>query len=298
MEDHGQEATISKEKAAGMTRRDFMKIGAAVAAGGALPFAADRNGLALSKVSPPTPVDRTVSSSCMLCQARCSMEVQIRDGRVVNVYGRPENEWTGGSICPKGQSMVELTYSPHRLLYPLLRQGDSWKRISYSRAIEIAAEKILKVKKDFPEDYTHRVALFAPLWESREGELAANMTMRLAGFPDFSYSGDTGISNTGATLDACLGTGFRSIPRRRLPGMSGGGQRCANLDGLLFDPRHPRDCRSDGHRTGPQNTKAYRRTPPVERSSQLHCLRGKRELPPAGPCLCLRDYGDQIQPSG
>jgi predicted molibdopterin-dependent oxidoreductase YjgC len=135
MEDHGQEHTKSKGKATGMTRRDFMKIGAAVAAGGTLPLTLDQNGLALSKVAPPTRVDRTVFSSCMLCQTRCTSEVQVRDGQVVNVYGRPENEWTGGSMCPKGQSMVELTYkstsasisppAPRRLMAThLLQPGD------------------------------------------------------------------------------------------------------------------------------------------------------------------------------
>jgi anaerobic selenocysteine-containing dehydrogenase len=86
--------------------------------------------------------------------------------------------------------MVELTYHPDRLLHSLLRKGHSLQRISYKQAVEIAAEKILKVKKDFPDDYHRRVALFAPLWESREGELAANMTFRMAGFPDFSHSGE------------------------------------------------------------------------------------------------------------
>ncbi len=145
------------------------------------------------------------------------MEVQVKDDRVINVYGRPENEWTGGKMCPKGQSMVELTYHPDRLLHSLLRKGDSWQRISYKQAVEIAAEKILKVKKDFPDDYHHRVALFAPLWESREGELAANMTFHIAGFPDFSHSGDTCIINAGIALDACLGSMVAETTHDELP---------------------------------------------------------------------------------
>ncbi len=196
-----------------------MKVGAAVAAGGALPLAAGQSGSAVGAAVPSTPIDRTVSSSCMLCQARCSMEVQVSQGRVINVYGRPENEWTGGKMCPKGQSMVELTYHPDRLLHSLLRKGDSWQQISYKQAVEIAAEKILKVKKDFPDDYdyAHRVALFAPLWESREGELAANMTFHMAGFPDFSHSGDTCIINAGIALDMCLGSMIAETTHDELP---------------------------------------------------------------------------------
>jgi anaerobic selenocysteine-containing dehydrogenase len=167
-EDKKQKTSDSKGKNAGITRRDFMKAGAVVAAGSALPLASSQAAKASDATLPETPLDRTVPSSCMFCQARCSMEVQVSKGRVINVYGRPENEWTGGKMCPKGQSMVELTYHPDRLLHSLLRKGDSWQKISYKQAIENAAEKIMKVKKDFPDDYAHRFALFAPLWESRE----------------------------------------------------------------------------------------------------------------------------------
>ena len=51
-------------------------------------------------------------------------------------------------MCPKGQSLVELTNSPHRLLYPLKREGEDWKRISYAEALDLVADRILKVKED------------------------------------------------------------------------------------------------------------------------------------------------------
>ena len=90
--------------------------------------------------------DAEVKSCCQFCQVRCTTLVQVKNGRVVNVYGNPDNYWTEGGMCPKGQSMVELTYSPHRLLYPLKREGSGWKRISYPEAVDLVAEKILKVK--------------------------------------------------------------------------------------------------------------------------------------------------------
>jgi formate dehydrogenase major subunit len=87
--------------------------------------------------------------------------------------------------------MVELTYSPHRLLYPLKREGNEWKQIPYSEAVDLVAEKILKLKSGLPGEYAHRVAMIAPLWESRESELIATMVMKLSGFPDIYHPGDT-----------------------------------------------------------------------------------------------------------
>jgi formate dehydrogenase major subunit len=111
-------------------------------------------------------------------------------------------------MCPKGQSMVELTYSPHRILYPLKREGGEWKRISYREAANLVAAKILKVKSEFPEDFEHKVVMFAPLWDSRESELAATMMMKLSGFPDIYHPGDTCIGNSGTALRMCLGSGI------------------------------------------------------------------------------------------
>jgi anaerobic selenocysteine-containing dehydrogenase len=61
------------------------------------------------------------------------------------------------------------------------------------------------------------VALFAPLWESREAEIAAQMTMHLAGFPDFSHPGDACNNNAGVTLDAYLGTAIAETTVDELP---------------------------------------------------------------------------------
>jgi formate dehydrogenase major subunit len=181
-----------------ISRRNFLEIGA-LSSG--LP-----NGLIAATPLPSEEIDREVDSCCQFCQVRCTTKVQVKGNRVVNIYGNSDNFWTGGSMCPKGQSMVEITYSPHRLFYPLLREGGKWKKISYSQAVTIVASRLLEVKKDFPEDYSHRAALFAPLWESRESELAASMALRIAGFPDICSPGDACIGNTATTLRLLLGS--------------------------------------------------------------------------------------------
>ncbi|HUL22042.1 MAG TPA: molybdopterin-dependent oxidoreductase [Thermodesulfobacteriota bacterium] len=189
-----------------MSRRGFLKIGALTAAGLGTSFAANARGVPAAEAATAGSYDSEVNSCCQFCQVRCTTKVQVKDGRVVNVYGNPDNFWTKGGMCPKGQSMVELTYSPHRLLYPLKRDGQGWSRISYPEAVDLVAERIRKLKADSPEDYAHQVVLFAPLWESRESELAATMAMSLAGFPDICHPGDVCIGNSAAALRICLGS--------------------------------------------------------------------------------------------
>ena len=195
-----------KRKSTELSRRELLRMGAATAGVLGAPLAMGRDAHASAITAQGEPFDAEVKSCCQFCQVRCTTLVQVKNGRVMNVYGNPGNYWTGGGLCPKGQSVVELTYSPHRILYPLKRDGSEWKQISYPEAVDLVAEKILKVKSESPEDFTHQVAMFAPLWESRESELMATMAMKLSGFPDIYHPGDTCIGNSGTALQLCLGS--------------------------------------------------------------------------------------------
>ncbi len=184
-----------------ITRRNFLKAGALAAGALGAPSITAR-----AAAEPPARIDREVMSCCQFCQVRCTTLVQVRDDRVVNVYGNPGNTWTEGTMCPKGQALVELTYSPHRILYPLKREGTNWRRISYGEALNTVAERIMKVKGEFPDDYAHRVTLFAPLWESHESEITAEMALYATGFPDICSPGDTCIGSSATALRICLGS--------------------------------------------------------------------------------------------
>jgi formate dehydrogenase (coenzyme F420) alpha subunit len=184
-----------------LSRRTLLKLGALTTAALGAPAPA-------KAVDPGGRFDAEVRSCCQFCQVRCTTLVQVKNGRAVNVYGNPDNYWTEGGMCAKGQSMVELTYSPHRILYPLKREGNDWKQISYAEAVNRVADAILKVKAESPEDYAHKVLLFAPLWESHESDIAASMAMKLAGFPDIYHPGDTCIGNSGLALQVSLGSGI------------------------------------------------------------------------------------------
>jgi formate dehydrogenase (coenzyme F420) alpha subunit len=186
---------------ANLSRRTLLKIGAFATASLGAPAIA-------KPAEPGSRLDAEIKGCCQFCQVRCTTVAQVKNGRVVNVYGNPGNYWTEGGLCPKGQSMVELTYSPHRILHPLKREGSGWKRISYPEAVDLVADAILKVKAESPENYAHQVLLFAPLWESHESDIAASMAMKLAGFPDIYHPGDTCIGNSGLALQHCLGSGI------------------------------------------------------------------------------------------
>ena len=117
-----------------INRRNFLKAGATLIGAGIAASTMDTPTKAIASSSYPAEgADREIDSCCYFCQVRCTTKVQVKEGRVVDVWGNPDNFWTGGAMCPKGKSTVDLTYSPHRVLYPLIREGDHGNRSHMKR---------------------------------------------------------------------------------------------------------------------------------------------------------------------
>lgn len=111
----------------------------------------------------PVP-DKVVTSGCMWCQSACSMKVHVSGGRIVNIYGNPDDPVTGGRLCPKGQNNVNMLYNKYRLKAPLKRVGprgkpESYQEISWEQALTEIAEKLRTVKEKYgPEAFAWWVA--------------------------------------------------------------------------------------------------------------------------------------------
>ena len=117
------------------SRRHFLQYGMAAIAGGtalgSLPVHA-----AQAPAGTAAPKSDLVKGYCPFCQVRCTYHARVRNGKILELIGDRGNRWTGGAMCPKGLSIVELLNSPYRLVQPMLKQGSEWKTISYAEAIK------------------------------------------------------------------------------------------------------------------------------------------------------------------
>ncbi|MDR3043324.1 MAG: molybdopterin-dependent oxidoreductase [Desulfovibrio sp.] len=148
----------------------------------------------------------TVKGYCPFCQVRCTYQARVQAGKVVSLTGEKDNHWTGGAMCPKGMSMVELVASPYRLTEPMLRQPDGgWERITYERAVEIVSERMAEVMRKHGPKAGDRIALTMPLWDCRESEIAALMALRAAGSVHAMPPGETCVSSASNMLGLMTG---------------------------------------------------------------------------------------------
>ncbi|GAB6906199.1 Anaerobic dehydrogenase, typically selenocysteine-containing [Desulfosarcina cetonica] len=88
-------------------------------------------------------------SGCTLCYHSCGIEVDVADGKVVNVQGQLSHPLNRGYLCPKGRATIEHIYHPSRLRHPLKKDGTGFKQISWDQALDEIAEKLSAIKAQY-----------------------------------------------------------------------------------------------------------------------------------------------------
>lgn len=115
---------------------------------------------------------RLIHTSDVMCPSECGISVLVEDGVAKKIYGNPYALINNGTLCAKGASGLQMTYSPYRIRRPLLRAGergeDRWKEVTWEQATDFIAKKLIGIKnRHGPEsvvldlgDVTDREALY------------------------------------------------------------------------------------------------------------------------------------------
>jgi anaerobic selenocysteine-containing dehydrogenase len=89
----------------------------------------------------------------MDCPDTCTLDVSVKNGKIVEITGNRDNQVTNGFICSKVSKFAQRVYHKDRVLFPKKRiekKGDGkFKRISWDEAIESIASKFKSVKAEF-----------------------------------------------------------------------------------------------------------------------------------------------------
>ena len=90
--------------------------------------------------------ERTVSTFCRICEARCGIDVTVRDGRVVRIGPDKQNPYSWRDFCSKGRSAGEVVHHPRRLLTPLRRSGGGYEPASWEEAVDDIATRLSMIR--------------------------------------------------------------------------------------------------------------------------------------------------------
>ncbi len=83
-----------------------------------------------------------ITACTMDCPDACSLIVDQDDQGKPRLRGNPLHPFTAGFTCAKIRKHFDRLNSPQRILHPLLRDGNSWRRISWDEALDRCAAAI------------------------------------------------------------------------------------------------------------------------------------------------------------
>ena len=128
------------------TRRDFIKKAAALSAASYVSMSLPIGRINLARADEGVAWHR---GSCRLCGVGCRVELGVKNGVPMGLRGVPESRTNFGYVCMKGMHFWQCMRHPDRLTKPLYREKktDTFKEISWDKALDIAAEKFAEAHK-------------------------------------------------------------------------------------------------------------------------------------------------------
>lgn len=87
-------------------------------------------------------------SVCPYCAVGCSLNVYVKDGRVIDIEGNPESPINRGTLCPKGASTFQYAINPSRKTHVLYRApySDHWESKPLDWAMERIAQRVKETR--------------------------------------------------------------------------------------------------------------------------------------------------------
>lgn len=167
-----------------VSRREFLKLSAAVAAATAVGIPIPEDVQAVAKEAQSGwQWDKAV---CRFCGTGCGIMVATKNDRIVAVKGDPLNPVNRGLNCIKGYFTAKIMYGEDRLTKPLLRMNEKgefdkkgkFRPVSWQKAYEIMVKKF---KEAYNELGPEGIAIFASGQYTIMEGYAATKLMR-AGF--------------------------------------------------------------------------------------------------------------------
>ncbi|MDY7019472.1 MAG: formate dehydrogenase subunit alpha [Chloroflexota bacterium] len=90
----------------------------------------------------------TVQTTCPFCGCGCSICLEVKDDRVVQVTPCKEGLVNNGTLCVRGSYGCDFIHSLDRLTKPLVKVNDSFEEISWEQALELVATRFKKIRDE------------------------------------------------------------------------------------------------------------------------------------------------------
>lgn len=93
-----------------------------------------------------------IKTTCPFCGTGCTLELCVKDGKVIAVTTDPDNGVNGRVLCVKGRFGWDFINSEKRLTTPLIKRNGEFEAASWDEALDLIAEKLKSIKDKHGKD--------------------------------------------------------------------------------------------------------------------------------------------------
>ncbi|MEA3485379.1 MAG: formate dehydrogenase subunit alpha, partial [Candidatus Aerophobetes bacterium] len=95
---------------------------------------------------------RKVQTTCPYCGVGCQIELNIKDNKIIKVYGVEDAPDNKGHLCVKGRFGFDYVHHKDRLTTPLIKRNGKFEEAGWSEALELIATKFNQLKDKYGSD--------------------------------------------------------------------------------------------------------------------------------------------------
>lgn len=135
-----------------LDRRDFLKLSATVGAVTIVGYNPVFGTITEAFADDAPKADKWFMSICPYCGTGCGVNVGVANGKVVAVKGMEDHPVNKGELCILGKNLVGMLYTKDRLLSPMKKDGDGFKKIGWDEATTTVAKRFKEtIEKNGPD---------------------------------------------------------------------------------------------------------------------------------------------------
>ncbi|MCD4681443.1 MAG: (2Fe-2S)-binding protein, partial [Bacteroidales bacterium] len=87
--------------------------------------------------------DNSVKTSCVFCSIACTMNINSKNNRIINVGPEPDKKSDPLQLCVRGKFIPgDLAHHPERITKPLIKKENKWIEVSWDEAITYTANNL------------------------------------------------------------------------------------------------------------------------------------------------------------
>ena len=161
------------------------------------------------------PADRLVKTHCCFCGQQCGIQLKVRGNQVIGFEPWEEFPFNRGMLCPKGVKRYLQNDHPDRLLDPLLRAEDGFRKATWDEALDFTTRRLREIQEVHGRD---AVAVYGGASLTTEKSYLLGKFARVAlGTRHIDYNGRLCMVSAGTAYKAAFGVDRSPNPWSDIP---------------------------------------------------------------------------------